>query len=344
MSSLVTMSKAQHKRSLVTALLAALFLTSGEGRAQPAVGGAATVGESTVTAARLDDANAVVAHVEGEPLYGRDVALYLRPAPPRIGAARPPDPRMVAAESAIRTVLFAREARRRGQRAHMGSKALAEAALVQGLIREETKRRRVSLVRVQDSEARRFYESHRERLAAVQSVELSAIVTDGPDVAEELLARAEQANEEEFADLVARHSVDEASKQRGGRFAVVDGEGGGTEKVIARVALAMRRTGDVGLARGSDGRHYVLRATRVQLKVPAWDETLAARVRNLVFQEQRERLVEALAAPLRTAAHVEVDAAALSRLRVPTGEEKPACMDDGAAGAAQSRDLLTERN
>ena len=333
------MSETQHARSFMTALLAALFLTISEASAQPAVHDAAApaaeapAGALVATVARPEEAD-VVGSVEGEPLYGSDVAVYLRPAPPRVGAARPPDPRMAAAESAIRNRLLAREAKRRGFRA-VGSKRLAEASLVQGLVGAELKRRGVSVERVRDSEARQWYESHREPLAALQSVELSAIVLDAPDAAEALLERSERATDEEFAALVARHSVDKASREQGGRFATIDGEGAGAEAAVVAVARWLRRAGAVGLARGSDGRSYVLRATRVQMKVPEWDESMAARARNFVFQRQREELVEALAAPLRKAARVELDAVALGRLRVPTEEERWS----RAVGGSQGRDF-----
>lgn len=57
------------------------------------------------------------------------------------------------------------------------------------------------------------------------------------------------------------------------------------------------------------------------MKVREWDEALAARVRNLVFQERQEKLLDALATRLRDSARIVVDIASTSRLRVPGWDE-----------------------
>jgi hypothetical protein len=56
----------------------------------------------------------IVARIDGEPIYASEVERYLRPAPPRISAAPPVEPRLEALHRALRVRLFTREAARRG--------------------------------------------------------------------------------------------------------------------------------------------------------------------------------------------------------------------------------------
>ena len=116
--------------------------------------------------------------------------------------------------------------------------------------------------------------------------------------------------------------MDAASKNSGGHLAVVDDEAHGVEEAIAAVALGMRKAGQVGLARGADGRHYILRATEVRLHPAPWDEQMVMRVRNLIAYEKLERVLrELMEQLLLTKTHVSIDQGALQQLRVPSVSE-----------------------
>lgn len=254
----------------------------------------------------------VVASVNGVAVSAAEARTHVRPRLPRIGAGEEMDPRADALARAIRARLFADEARRRRLEPAMGSGPIAEAHLIQALIRSELDALRINRGEVSDEDAREYYETHREFFHHMESVEVSSIAVRDERFAEELLRRAEHTTDDRFAGLVARYSVDEESKVSHGA-AVIDAKGGGAEDAIARVARKLRRPGLVGLAKSGD-RYYVIRASKVRLAAGDWNEEVISRAKNLIYQERRERALSSLERRLRDRATIVVLADALGRI------------------------------
>ncbi|HLL54287.1 MAG TPA: peptidyl-prolyl cis-trans isomerase [Myxococcaceae bacterium] len=259
----------------------------------------------------------VVAWLDGAPIRAEEVALHLRPAPPRIGPEAPVDPRKAALEEALRVRLFAREGAKSGIHPS-GAPALVQATRVQAVIQQELTRNGISAEAVGEAELQRYFEEKKERLSKPK-VHLSAIVVKEPARAEALLQKAAVASDEEFAALVASHSVHESSRGNAGHLAVVDDDGHGVEEELARVVVQMRRAGQVaGPVKASDGQYYVLRAAKVELTPPTWNEKTATRIRNLYVIERREQVLSQLAQQLRAGSEVKLDEANLAKLQVPS--------------------------
>jgi peptidyl-prolyl cis-trans isomerase C len=255
-----------------------------------------------------------VARVNGRPVYAAEVRVHLQPAAPRVGAGPMEDPRRRALDQAIGLRLLAEEAERRGLPATGEEAALREARRVQALLRDEVGSSRFQAAAISDQEARAFYERHQARLAPLASLELFAVVVADAARAESLLAEAAAADDERFAQLVREHSLDEASKVRQGELAVVDEHAHGLDEPLARVAVRLRSRGSVGLAQGTDGRYWVLRAGEVRLVAEPWTPALALRVKNLMAHERRQAAIDALIERLRRQARIDVDRAVLDRV------------------------------
>lgn len=265
------------------------------------------------------DSEPVAGAVDGEPILLWEVETHLRPTAPWVGIERPPDPRRLAFEEAVRVKLLIREARRRGLPAGEGPQDLVEARLVRGLLSQEVEGEGMGPAAVSEAEARAFFAAHREALLAIVSSRIAAVAVSSPGLAEDLLRRASGASDAEFLRLVEEHSV-HPSKDRGGYLATIDEHGAGLDPQLARVAVELKRAGDVGLAQGGDGLTYLLRASEVKLEDRPWDEELAQYARNLIAFRKREAAERALLARLRGAAAVEVRDAALDGLAVPSWE------------------------
>lgn len=266
--------------------------------------------------------DAAVAKVGDEPVYAREVTVHLRPAQPRVGAAVPVDPRRQALDDAIRVRLFAHEAQRLGTRAPDGPPEVQQAYLVQWLIEREVDRRGIRVESISDDDASRHYEENRELFNKIESVDLAAVTVDDPTLAESLLERAERASTEEFARLAGEFSLDEASRARGGRLTVVDSDGkdpqgNEVEAAIARAGLALRKGGQVGLARGPDGRYHVLRATKVEMKYKPWGEDLVPYLKNVMTYDRQEQALEEMEQRLREDTGIVAYNDVLNRLEVP---------------------------
>jgi hypothetical protein len=221
-----------------------------------------------------------VALVNGSPVLERDLAVRLRPAPPRVGSAPFVHPRRRALDHAIRDRLFAEEARRRGLDPGGPSS---------------------------QREARLYYDDHPEHFGRLRSAQVYAIAVEDAALAERLLREGEGAGDRDFAAAAGRHSLHAESREREGLLGIMDGGGQGIDDEALRpVVFQLKRRGSVGLARGSDGRHYVLRAGEVQRVVRPWTTEAAARARNLIATERRQRALDELEARLRRSARVEV--------------------------------------
>ena len=249
-------------------------------------------------AASVASGDAIVARIDGQPVLASEVRQHLRAAPPRIGTAPAVDPRRVALDAALRVRLFAQEGKRRGLVAK-GAPAIAQATLVRGVIEAETAGAEFRGDGVSDEEARLFYERDPKRFNRPTEVRIAGIAVDDADAAEALLVKASTASEAEFAKL---GGVD---------LGVVDEHGDGADPPIAGTALWLKQPGAVGLATGSDGRYYVLRAAQVSIVLKPWTAD-AMRVKNVIAEERRNEVLRRLEERLRKCVSIEVDEKALA--------------------------------
>ena len=271
-----------------------------------------------------DIGETVIATVDGEPVYGVEVGQHVRPSAPWIGVEPPADPVDTALRDAILVRLLAAEARRQGITASSGPRGVADAQLNLGLIDREMARQGARPEAFTSDQARAFFQAHRDRLARFRSARVAAVVVTDRRLAEQLLPAAARASDTEFRELVAQHSVDPASRATGGHLAEVGATPTEVPVAVGRIAVAVRRSGEVGLADTGDGRYWVVRVTDVRLEPPLWNAKTEQRVRQLMVQERREVLMAELEQRLRPQAKVKIDMEALDRFRAEATGVTPA--------------------
>lgn len=266
-------------------------------------------------------ASETVARVDGRPVDVGDVVAHLRPSEPWIGVESPPDPRRLGLDEAVRVELFAQEATRRGIKPPEGPPSVVEAALVQELISRELKDAGgTETGDVSEADVRHYFEDHREISTAPGTVDLSTVVVESAEEARRLLRQAAGMSDREFAQMAREHSSHEPSRSAGGRLTVLEAEEpeDEVEDAISGVGYSMLEDGQVGLARASDGRYHVLRASDVERKRRPWDEEAALLTKNLMAEKRQEQVLSALEERLRDGAEVEVDEGDLLKLRAPS--------------------------
>lgn len=269
-------------------------------------------------------ASETIARVDGRTVDVGDVVAHLRPPEPWVGARPPADPRRLALDEAVRVELFAQEATRRAIDPPEGPPAVVEAALVQGLISRELKDAGgTETGDVSEADVRRYFEDHREISTAPGTVDLSTVVVESAEEARRLLRQAAGMSDREFAQMVREHSSHEPSRSAGGRLTVLEADepDDEVEDAISGVGYSMLEDGQVGLARASDGRYHVLRASNVERKQRPWDEEAALLTKNLMVEKRQEQILSALEERLRDGAEVEADERDLLKLRAPSWEE-----------------------
>lgn len=269
-------------------------------------------------------ADEAVAHVNDQTVVVEDVVAHMRPSEPWIGVAPPTDPRQLALDEAVRVELFIQEAERSGIKPPPGPQVVAEAGQVQGLInRQLGVDKGVELDEISEAEARRYWEEHREISTSPGTVDLSAVAVGSIEEARQLLERAKDMNDREFAGMAQEHSLHESSRSADGRLTVLraDDPEDEVEDAVSGVGYSMIEAGQVGLAKASDGRYYVLRASSVDRKQRPWDEKAVLLASNFIVEERKERILMNFEKSLRDDAEVTVDETDLLKLRAPTWQE-----------------------
>ncbi|HEX6076736.1 MAG TPA: peptidylprolyl isomerase [Micromonosporaceae bacterium] len=262
-----------------------------------------------------DVAQEVIATVDGDPIYGVEVGQHVRPQPPWLGPNRPLDAVDSALRDAIIVRLLAAEARRTGVVAKRGPRAVVAASLATGLVDRELAARGITAESLTKADVLTFFEGNRDRLAHFRGARVSAIVLTDRRLAETLVETAATATDEQFRQLVRQHSTDAASRAADGFLAEVDEAPQEIPLAVARIVVATRHDGDVGLADTADGRFWVVRVTDVRLDTEKWSADVARRVRQLLFHEKRGEVIAELEAKLKPLATIEINQEALARFR-----------------------------
>jgi hypothetical protein len=266
-------------------------------------------------AASTNSGQEVIATVDGEPIYGVELGQHVRPQAPWLGPTRPLD----AVDSALRDAIIVRllvaEARRQDIAAKRGPRSVADASLATGLVDRELKARGITAESLTEAEVRKFFEDSRDRLAHFHGARVSAIVLKDRKLAERLVATAATATDEQFHQLVRQHSIDSVSRAADGFLAEVDEAPNEIPVAVARIVVATRHDGDVGLADTADGRFWVVRVTDVRLDPEKWSADVERRVRQLLFHEKRGEVIAELEAKLKPRAAIDINQDALARFR-----------------------------
>lgn len=228
----------------------------------------------------------VLATVAGTPVTARDVAALLgEEQPVRLGARPRPDPVAEAVQTAVLHKLLVKEAERRGLGTLGDASSLVsvEAARIQALLAEERAHHGLTAAAVTEDEAHAAFEARRRDFDSTEKVEV-LWASFGDERRAEKVLEADGGVESDFRSRVVR---------AGGKIAAaaIDSQGQGSSVAVARVALALRREGAVGMTEGDDGRFYVVRANAVHFEGQQWDASMSTRVRTaLAWEREREHL------------------------------------------------------
>lgn len=270
----------------------------------------------TATSCRKPGDASVVACVDGAPLARAFVEQFVREPWWVPGVATLPDPRREALGRAVRTTLFAAEAKRRGLALGAGAPD-APASWAQLLIADELQKRGISRASISDAEAQRHYEANQELFNQIDEVDAQVIAFDDPKLAERIYPEAAKADAAGFRALVEKHSVDPKTRAAFGDRKIIASTD--EDRPMLRIALAVRKPGVVaGPFQAQDGRWYLLRikSSPVEHAKPL-DEVLRTTVKNALLDERRRALGDELDAALRAKAKVETFDDALAQVAVP---------------------------
>ena len=288
-----------------------------------------------------EQAAAVVARIGEREITVGEVADRLSAQSPYLRARYSnPEQRRAYLDNLVRFELLALEAERRGLDELPEVRRSREQVMVQQMMKDLFEER-IRLADVSDADIRAYYAEHERDFQQPEQVRAAHILIRDRALAEQVLreANADEANIEAWRALVTRYTQDEASGgARDGdlRFFSIDGTRNDTpqdsdpapvDPALARAAFALERVGEVAdeLVETSAGFHIV----KLLGRRGALNRSLAEAerpIRNLLWRERRREAIDSFVQDLREQAHVEIDEAALSavRLDVPPPESREA--------------------
>lgn len=241
-----------------------------------------------------------------------------------------PQQRRAYLDNLVRFELLAAEAERRGLDDLPEVRKSREQIMVQQMMKDLFEDR-IRLSDVSDEAIQSYYAEHRRDFEQPEQVRVSHIQVRDRALAEQILTQAREAEDdiEAWRALVDRYNEDQATggaRQGDLRFFSADGsrndephdaDPAPVDPAIARASFSLERIGQVHpelveTAAGFHilklfGRRAALNRTLVEAERP---------IRNLLWRQQRREAIEEFVAGLREQAHVEIDEAALSQVRL----------------------------
>jgi peptidyl-prolyl cis-trans isomerase C len=258
----------------------------------------------------------VVARIDGQPITLDDLQRRMAQQAPYVQARySSPERRKQLLDNLIRFEILAREARRRGYERDPQVVHHHQQRLVDRMVAEELDRT-LKAEDIPEDELRRFYQEHPERFTRPEAVRVSQILLADAETAATVAAAARALgprDERGFRRLVAAHSLDEDSKQRGGDLTFLERQpatGGSNGQrppaPLIEAAFGLAEVGQIGGPVQSERGFHVLRLTQRRTGALRPFEEVAAEVRTLVHEQRRSRRLDEWVAEMRNKVNIQI--------------------------------------
>ncbi len=266
------------------------------------------IGVALSLPALADDQDPVVIRVGSAALRESDVARRLAAVPPfqlrTFGNSKEQSAKHLVEAAMVPDLLYADEAERR---------RLADVPRVRRRIREalrralsESVRRDVVAAGIPEDELRKYYDAHRDDFEKPERIRIWRILVDDEALARRIMTESARADgPERWSRLAREHSLDAATKMRGGMLGFVwpDGHTDVPQVQVDPVLYAAAskvKDGEIVAEPVKEGAHLAVVWRRGTLaKVSRSLESERSAIRELLTQQRVETSVVALADDLR---------------------------------------------
>jgi peptidyl-prolyl cis-trans isomerase C len=255
------------------------------------------------------DDETVVARIDGENITLADFELRMKELPSYARSRyATPERRKEMLDSLVRFELLAREAKKRGYERDPDVVRYAKQRLIERMMAEEVDGK-LHPQDLPEADLRRFYNDNAKLFTQAEAVRVSQIVVADKAQAQKLAdqARALAATDVAgFEKLVAEHSQDVDSRQRGGDLTFIDRGSTHVPLQLMEAAFALKKVGDVSPPVQTDKGFHVLRLTQRRVGFVRPFEEVKGEVRKHLFAQRRIARIEELVAEMRKSVKVEV--------------------------------------
>lgn len=224
-------------------------------------------------------------------------------------------------QSMVRFEILAQEAARRGLDRDPDVIRTMKQVMIQKLMKAQFDGGELTPGKIPEDELRAYYEEHQDEYERPEQVRLSAIIMSDAGRAEKVarLAKGEAgASVKGFRELVTEHSVDEATRKRGGDLSYI--ARGDTElpEPVAQAAFALQRSGQVEGPIAAGDRFYIIKQTGKKKGISKDFEDVKGSIQNRLYREKRAAAQREFIDDLRAKAEVEIDQQAFEKIRIDT--------------------------
>jgi peptidyl-prolyl cis-trans isomerase C len=220
----------------------------------------------------------------------------------------------------IRLEVLALEATRRGYDKDEDVVRTMKQVMIQKLLKEQFD----TLVKMDDiSEAdmKKFYDEHRTDYNKPEEVRVSAIITKDKAKADRAAAEARKApplDQVAFRVLAEKESEDAESKARGGDLLFFTADAKNVPAEVVQAAFKLANLGDVAGPISTPQGLYVIKQTGRRPAIAKSYDEVKRQIQQRLYMEKRNVAMEEYIAKLKKDAKVQVNAPALTKVRIDT--------------------------
>jgi peptidyl-prolyl cis-trans isomerase C len=258
----------------------------------------------------------VVARIDGQPITLDDLQRRMAQQAPFVQARySSPERRKQLLDNLIRFEILAREARRRGYERDPQVMRHQQQRLVDRMVAEELDRT-LKAEDIPEAELRRFHGEHPQQFTQPEAVRVSQILLADAETAARVAGAARALglrDDRGFRRLVAAHSLDEDSKQRGGDLTFLERQPAGPDSggqrppaAVIEAAFGLTEVGQIAGPVQSERGFHVLRLTQRRPGALRPFEEVAAEVRTLVHEQRRSRRLDEWVAEMRNKVNIQI--------------------------------------
>lgn len=224
-------------------------------------------------------------------------------------------------DNLIRFEVLAGEAFKRGLDKDPDVVRTMKQVMIQKLMKDEFENR-IKPGDITDEDMKKFYAEHRSEYNKPEEIRVSAIVLKSKDTATTVAkdAKGDKGRTNKgFRELVTQYSIDDKTKIRGGDLRYFAKDTKEVDPEVVKGAFGLSKTGDVaGPIKGADGKWYVVKQTGRRKALEKSFDEVKRQIQNRLYRDRRTQAQKDFISGLKTNAKIEVDDAALGKVRVDT--------------------------
>jgi peptidyl-prolyl cis-trans isomerase C len=219
-------------------------------------------------------------------------------------------------DNLVRFEVLAKEAQKRGLDKDAEVVRTMKQVMIQKLLKDEFDKLKVE--DITDGECKKYYDAHPEEFNKPEEVRVASILVKDLSAAKKVLAdaRVKGVDNQGFRTLVSEHSIDQATKDRGGDLRYFDANTKEIPKEIVEAAFKLNNIGDNSEPVRTPQGYAVLKLTgRRKALVRTFDE-VKQQIRNRIYRDKRQDSMEVFVKNLREKATITIDEAKLARVQI----------------------------